>query len=79
MWFVKGRRRDQTFIWDVIRGTEPDKAAHEWAQGVAEVVPIIEALSTRGELILDPFAGSGAFGVAATSVGRNYLGADLGS
>jgi site-specific DNA-methyltransferase (adenine-specific) len=76
MWFVKGSRRDHTFVRDVIRGVKPDKSAHGWAQGVDEVLPLIESLSAPGELVVDPFAGSGAFGIAASKVGRRFLGAD---
>jgi site-specific DNA-methyltransferase (adenine-specific) len=37
---------------------------------------LIEAASEPGELIVDPFCGSGAVGVAAILMGRRYLGSD---
>lgn len=38
---------------------------------------LIEAASQPGEVVVDPFMGSGALGIAALALGRNYLGNDL--
>jgi hypothetical protein len=76
LWFVKGGRRDKTYIHDMIRGVKPDKELHEWAQGVDEVRPLIEGLTSPDELVVDPFAGSGSFGLAAQKIGRRFMGAD---
>ena len=65
MWFVKGTRRDSTYVRDVVRGVTPEKQQHGWAQGVDEVLPLIEGLTSPDELVCDPFAGSGSFGFAA--------------
>jgi site-specific DNA-methyltransferase (adenine-specific) len=37
---------------------------------------LVEAASAPGELVVDPFCGSGAVGVAAILMGRRYLGGD---
>lgn len=79
VWFVKERRATKHYIDDVIVGTPPRKDLHEWAQGVDEVRPIIESLTEAGELVVDPFAGSGSFGRAANDCGRHFIGADNGS
>jgi site-specific DNA-methyltransferase (adenine-specific) len=79
VWFVKERRATRHYIDDVIVGTPPRKDLHEWAQGVDEVRPIIESLTETGELVVDPFAGSGSFGRAANACGRHFIGADNGS
>jgi DNA modification methylase len=43
----------------------------------AAVAEVLVSQSTKaGELVIDPFAGSGAFGVAATAAGRRFAGAD---
>jgi 16S rRNA G966 N2-methylase RsmD len=79
LWFVKDGRRDKTYVHDLIRGVKPDKELHEWAQGVDEVVPLIESLTAPDELVVDPFAGSGSFGLAASKLGRRFIGAEVGS
>jgi site-specific DNA-methyltransferase (adenine-specific) len=38
---------------------------------------LVEQSSLPGQLVIDPFMGSGSTGVAATSLGRNFLGNDL--
>lgn len=37
---------------------------------------LIEATTSSGELVIDPFCGAGSFGVAAMLGGRRYLGCD---
>jgi site-specific DNA-methyltransferase (adenine-specific) len=38
---------------------------------------LIEQSSARGELVADPFMGSGSVGVAALDAGRRFIGTDL--
>jgi 16S rRNA G966 N2-methylase RsmD len=82
LWFVRDRRRTQFMLADRINGSAPRKTLptggdDDWAQGVDELAPIISALTAPGELIVDPFAGSGSVGVAALRFGRRFIGADL--
>jgi DNA methylase len=77
LWFVRDFRMGRQYVSTVLRGSAPEKAHHEWAQGIEEVMPLIEKLTEPGELIVDPFAGSGSFGRAALRLGRRFLGADL--
>jgi DNA methylase len=77
LWFVNGGRRDHVYVDDMLRGTIPAKQLHGWAQGVDEVLPLIQGLTEPGELVVDPFAGSGSFGIAAQhKLGRRFIGAD---
>lgn len=72
LWFTKGNRRDQTMITDTIKG-EPGKDHHDWEQGVGEARYFIDNLTIAGELVLDPFCGSGTTCIAAKSLDRTYL------
>jgi len=77
LWFVKGGRATSDMVADVLHGAPPDKSPHPWAQGVDEVRPLIRSLTTPGGLVLDPFAGSGAFLWAAYLEGRRGLGFEI--
>ena len=77
LFFEKGKRRlNDLGIADIIevpriRGGYPAEKPVE----VAEV--LIHQSSQPGELVADPFMGSGSVGVAATRLGRRFLGNDL--
>jgi hypothetical protein len=82
LWFVKDTRRGRAMLADRIDGTAPRKTlptgdTGDWAQGVEELAPIISALTAPGDLIVDPFAGSGSVGLAAERFHRRFIGADL--
>jgi len=77
LFFEKGKRRlNDLAVPDVIeaprvRGGYPTEKPVE----VAEV--LVRQSSQAGDLVVDPFMGSGAFGVAAVGGGRSFAGADL--
>lgn len=50
---------------------------HPTQKAVRILTPLIESFTTRGQLVLDPFAGSGSSLVAAHITGRRYLGIEL--
>lgn len=50
---------------------------HPTEKAVGILKPLIEAFSQEGELVLDPFAGSGSTLVAAAFTGRSALGIEL--
>ena len=84
VWYVRDRRATQVMVPDRFAGSAPRKTlptgdTADWAQGVGELEPIISALTAPGDLIVDPFAGSGSTGVAALRFGRRFIGADLGA
>lgn len=51
--------------------------AHPTEKAVSIIEPLIRSFSREGDLVLDPFAGSGSTCVAAALAGRRYLGIDL--
>ena len=77
LFFEKGKRRlNDLGIADVIavpriRGGYPAEKPVE----VADV--LIRQSSASGEVVADPFMGSGSVGVAAVKLGRRFLGNDL--
>lgn len=83
VWFVRERRATRAMIADRVHGTGARKTVPtgddgSWAQGVEELAPIISGLTAPGDLIVDPFAGSGTVGLAALRYGRRFIGAELG-
>ena len=50
---------------------------HPTEKPVSSLTPIIESFSKPGDIILDPFAGSGSTCVAAAQSGRRYIGIEL--
>lgn len=83
VWFVRGGRANTAMLADTVHGGAPRKTLPtgddgSWAQSVEAVEPIISALTAPGDLIVDPFAGSGTFGLAARRFGRRFIGAELG-
>jgi hypothetical protein len=76
MWFTKGRtRRNRWVVQSVIKSTQ-DKSLHPWQQGNA-VWQWIEPLTDPGDLVIDPFCGSGEWVHLAAAMGRRAIGADL--
>jgi 16S rRNA G966 N2-methylase RsmD len=82
VWYVNTHRAGKTMLPDRIDGTGgrktvPTGDTGDWAQGVAELAPIVSALTAPGDLIVDPFAGSGSVGLAALRFGRRFIGAEM--
>lgn len=66
---------------DVWSGTltpakEKSEGKHPTQKPVYILQRIIEASTTKGDLVLDPFCGSSTTGVAAKRLGRRYIGID---
>lgn len=50
---------------------------HPTEKAVSVIAPLIKAFSKRGDLVLDPFSGSGSTAVAAALNDRRYIGIEL--
>jgi site-specific DNA-methyltransferase (adenine-specific) len=64
-------------IGDVIDWTYSGNKLHPTQKPLQALLPLIETFSNSGDLVLDPFAGSGSTLLAAKLLGRRYLGVEL--
>jgi len=58
---------------DVLRWRFTGNCLHPTQKPVMALRPLIGAYSSPGEVVLDPFAGSGTTALAAAELGRHYL------
>jgi site-specific DNA-methyltransferase (adenine-specific) len=63
-------------VFVVNKGGDP-RTGHQTQKPLALMELLVRLFSDRGELILDPFAGSGTTGVAAMRLGRRFLGWEM--
>jgi 16S rRNA G966 N2-methylase RsmD len=77
-WFVKGAYEGQ-WVGDVATSkvNDNDKRFHGWGQSESGMEDLIGRVSMPGQVILDPFCGGGTTGVAAVSMNRFFVGADV--
>lgn len=62
---------------DTIEGGKADKTYHPWQQPVEEFSKLIEMFTDEGNMVLDPFAGSGTTLIAARRARRHAIGAEI--
>jgi site-specific DNA-methyltransferase (adenine-specific) len=63
--------------WAEGRGGPEERPLHPWQQALEPVRHWVRQVSKPGELVLDPFLGSGTTAVAAVMEGRRFLGCDI--
>lgn len=66
-------------IEDVQPWTYSGNRAHPTEKAVSVIEPLIRSFSKPGDIVLDPFSGSGSTVVAAALTGRRYIGIELES
>ena len=62
---------------DVIDSGPKAKGDDDWEQDVEGSARLIELFSVEGQLVVDPFLGTGTTGVAALRLGRRFAGCDV--
>lgn len=67
----------RTPLRDVQEWVYSGNRRHPTEKAVDILTPLIKAYSRQGDLVLDPFAGSGSTAVAASLLGRRYVGIEL--
>jgi tRNA G10 N-methylase Trm11 len=79
--YSAGPYRPRTWLNDVVfaegRGGPEERPLHPWQQALEPVRHWIRQVSEPGELIVDPFLGSGTTAVAAVMEGRRFIGCDI--
>lgn len=68
-------KRNKRDVWTI--NTKPYSGAHFAVMPEALVEPCVLAGSRKGDIVLDPFAGSGTVGVVALRHGRQFIGTEL--
>ena len=75
----KSQLKSPSDVWKIslVSGNSPERTSHP-AQYPEELIErIIKVGSNEGDVILDPFMGSGTTAVVAKRLGRNYVGYEL--
>jgi site-specific DNA-methyltransferase (adenine-specific) len=70
-------RRPERPISDVLEMRYTGNAIHPTQKPVSALLPLIESFSAEGDLVLDPFCGSGSTLVAAHRLGRHFIGIEI--
>lgn len=74
---AKGKPEPRAVLSDVQEWDYTGNYYHPTEKPLKVIRPLIDAYSRRGDVVLDPFCGSGTVGVAAWSAGRRFIGIDL--
>ena len=75
---AKGRPRiPRLRLPDVFEWEYTGNALHPSQKPAMAILPLVMAYSEKGDIVLDPFAGSGTTAVAAKTLGRRYIGIEL--
>jgi ParB-like chromosome segregation protein Spo0J len=77
MFMKRGGVGFQRDFSDLLDGAGKQKSEHNWQQHEAEAATLVKAFTKEGELVVDPFAGSGGFCRAAHDLGRIAIGAEI--
>ena len=77
--FLKNEGRQMRSVWAIGFPAKDEKkfGKHPTQKPVALLDRIVTASSLEGDVVLDPFCGSGTTGVAAVQNGRRFIGIDL--
>ena len=76
LWFVNGKYEGPR-VKDVLIAAPSEKRLHPWQQSEADFGTLIEMFTKPGDLIIDPFYGSGTLGAVAMMRNRNFFGIEI--
>ncbi len=66
-------------VWDLpnVKAQHPEKTDHPCQFPIALAERLIKAVTKSGDIVFDPYMGSGTTAVAAFNLGRRFLGAEI--
>ena len=74
---LKGKLPGDVWYFPHVAGNHTQREAHPAQYPQPMIERIIRATTNPGDLILDPFAGSGTTGVACVQTGRRFIGIEI--
>jgi site-specific DNA-methyltransferase (adenine-specific) len=69
--------KPKLLLRDVLEWRYTGNVHHPTQKPLVALQPLIDAFSNPGEVVLDPFAGSGSTAMAARLAGRRYVAIEL--
>ena len=81
LWYYKptidGKITIYQDVSDLVESKAVIKDSHEWEQSTIEAEHMIKPLTVGGNIVLDPFMGSGTTGEAALKLNRRFIGIEV--
>jgi hypothetical protein len=76
--YTKDGYKPHSWLHDTyIKEDVTSRVHHKWEQGVEPVKHYLDALSKKGDMVCDPFVGSGTTAVACVLLGLSFTGCDI--
>jgi DNA modification methylase len=75
----KGRTPYDVFNMNIVKNVSKDRTEHVCQLPVPLIEIFVKASSNKGDVVFDPFMGSGTTAVAAKKNGRKYVGFEISS
>ena len=75
--FQKGRTKFKQTIQDYVESDQREKTHHDWQQGLPAIQKFIEHFTNPGDVVCDPFSGSGTVALACKNTGRSFIGSEI--
>jgi 16S rRNA G966 N2-methylase RsmD len=74
--FQNGKKRSKNLTIDLINDKK-SKECHDWQQSISSAERLIEMFTEPGDLLAEPFAGSGSIIIACKNLGRNIIASEI--
>ncbi len=75
IWFTKGKYEGDS-LTDTVTSKRAAKDDHDWQQSESGIVVLVERFTDPGQVVLDPFLGSGTTGAVAVRMSRRFIGVE---